>query len=283
MTNAESQTPNEVIHIKDLTYQYADGTPALNRVSFVVNQGETVAIVGPNGAGKTTLILHLNGILPQPRAGWWTHLIHGHGHSHEPATRPKSEPPEDSGVWIDGMKISSKTLNEVRKRVGLLFQDPDDQLFAISVIDDVAFGPLNHGMERAQAYEWSRQCLAEVGLDHVADRPPNHLSFGERKRVCLAGVLACRPSIIVMDEPTANLDPRSRRRFIELTKSLQITKLLVTHDLEMVLEICDRVILMDQGEIITQGKPFELLADKELIEKHGLEVPPSLAMQRRPL
>lgn len=279
MTNPETHKNSHpaAIRINDLSYHYADGTAALNCVNLTVNKGETVAVVGPNGAGKTTLILHLNGILPQARSSWWSALTHGH--SHAPVSQQKVEQASsatDSGVWIDGFRISAKTMSEVRKRVGLLFQDPDDQLFAMTVMDDVAFGPMNHGMSRDDAYRWSQKCLADVGLEQVANRAPNHLSFGERKRVCLAGVLACRPTTIVMDEPTANLDPRSRRRFIQLTTTLQMTKLIVTHDLEMVLEICDRVILMDQGRIIAEGVPRELLANQELIEKHGLEVPPSL-------
>lgn len=263
----------KAIQICDLTYRYADGVQALAGISLEIDQAETVAIVGPNGAGKTTLMLHLNGILPQSGPSWWAKVSHGHSHSETGS----AETGPTSGVWIDGIKVERKALPEIRKRVGLLFQDPDDQLFALSVIDDVAFGPINHGMSRDDAHRWAVECLQRVGLEHLANRPPNHLSFGERKRVCLAGVLACRPTILVMDEPTANLDPRARRRFIELTASLDMTKVIVTHDLEMVLEICGRAILIDEGRVVAQGVPAELFSNKELIEKHGLEVPISLA------
>lgn len=267
------EQPEKAIRICDLTYRYADGMQALAGISLEVARAETVAIVGPNGAGKTTLMLHLNGILPQARASWWAKVSHGHSHSENGtiATAPTG------GVWIDGIKVEPKALHDIRKRVGLLFQDPDDQLFALSVIEDVAFGPINQGMSREEAHKWAMECLQLVGLEHLANRSPNHLSFGERKRVCLAGVLACRPTIIVMDEPTANLDPRARRRFIELTASLNMTKVIVTHDLEMVLEICERAILIDEGRVVADGNPSELFSNKELVEKHGLEVPISLA------
>ena len=210
--------------------------------------------------------------------GWLAGLAHGHEHG-EAGAGPSGA---DAGVWIEGLKVSHKTAAEVRRRVGLLFQDPDDQLFAMTVREDVAFGPINHGMDRKSASQWAEQCLAQVGLAHVADRQPHHLSFGERKRVCLAGVLACKPSVLVMDEPTANLDPRARRQFLGLISSLSITKLIATHDLEMVLEICDRVLLLDEGQIVADGTPLELLSNKELVEKHGLEVPASLARPARP-
>ncbi len=263
----------KAIRISDLTYRYADGMQAIAGINLEIARGETVAIVGPNGAGKTTLMLHLNGILPQTRASWWSKVSHGHSHAEGTSAQPASA----GGVWIDGVKVEPRALPEIRKRVGLLFQDPDDQLFALTVIDDVAFGPNNQGMNREAAATWAMECLQLVGLEHLANRAPNHLSFGERKRVCLAGVLACRPSIIVMDEPTANLDPRARRRFIQLTASLEMTKVIVTHDLEMVLEICGRAILIDKGRVVAEGNPAELFSNKSLVEQHGLEVPISLS------
>lgn len=272
-----SQPPDiDAIRLENLAYAYADGVAALRGLTVGIARGQTVALVGPNGAGKTTLLLHLNGILPQARTGWLAGLAHGHDHGNQKGAASK-----DSGVWIEELKVSPKTAAEVRKRVGLVFQDPDDQLFAMTVREDVAFGPINHGMDRVSATAWAEECLAQVGLRHVADRQPHHLSFGERKRVCLAGVLACKPSILVMDEPTANLDPRARRRFLELISSLPMTKLIATHDLEMVLQICDRVLLLDAGQIVADGPPFELLSNRELIEKHGLEVPPSLESRNR--
>lgn len=268
----------DAIRLQGLTYAYADGVSALRGLTVGIARGQSVALVGPNGAGKTTLLLHLNGILPQARSGWLAGLAHGHEHGEAGAGPSRA----DTGVWIEGLKVSHKTAAEVRRRVGLLFQDPDDQLFAMTVREDVAFGPINHGMDRKSASQWAEQCLAQVGLAHVADRQPHHLSFGERKRVCLAGVLACKPTVLVMDEPTANLDPRARRQFLGLISSLAITKLIATHDLEMVLEICDRVLLLDEGQIVADGPPLELLSNKELIEKHGLEVPASLARHARP-
>ncbi len=164
--------------------------------------------------------------------------------------------------------------------MGLVFQDPDDQLFSTSVIEDVAFGPLNLGMTRAEALRWARECLARVELEDVADRAPHHLSFGERKRVCLAGVLACRPSVLVLDEPTANLDPRGRRRFIQLIRGLPATTLIATHDLEMVLELCNRTILLDAGRVVANGLTRNVLGDPNLLEAHGLEMPLSLKIGR---
>ncbi len=266
----------EAIRLASLSYRYSDGVTALNDLNLSIHRGQTVALVGPNGAGKTTLLLHLNGIFPQAKAGWLASISHGHNHSGQGADKPVASS-DQAGVWVEGLKVSPKTAPEIRRRVGLLFQDPDDQLFAMTVREDVAFGPINHGMDRKSALIWADECLAQVGLEHVGQRPPHHLSFGERKRVCLAGVLACKPTVLVMDEPTANLDPRARRRFLGLISSLNMTKLIATHDLEMVLEICDRVLLLDGGRLIADGSPIELLSNKELVEAHGLEVPPSLA------
>lgn len=265
--------PGDAIRLEQLSYGYNATAAALKGVSFGIEPGQTVALVGPNGAGKTTLLLHLNGILPEAKSGWLASLVHGHDHS---AGGVKTQ----GKVWIEGVQISPGTAAEIRMRVGLVFQDPDDQLFAMTVLEDVAFGPVNQGMERAAALNWAAECLEQVGLGHVANRPPHQLSFGERKRVCLAGVLACKPSVLVMDEPTANLDPRARRRFIGLIRSLPMTKFIATHDLEMVLEICDRAILLDAGEVVADQEPRALFSNKALIEEHGLEVPYSMAMQR---
>ena len=265
--NLNGQQPTtDAVRLERLAYSYADGVSALRGLSVGIAQGQSVALVGPNGAGKTTLLLHLNGILPQPRSGWLAGLAHGHDHG-EKGIGPSGA--DGAGVWIEGLKVSPKTAAEVRRRVGLLFQDPDDQLFAMTVREDVAFGPINHGMDRKSAAQWADECLARVGLSHVADRQPHHLSFGERKRVCLAGVLACKPSVLVMDEPTANLDPRARRQFLGLIASLEITKLIATHDLEMVLEICDRVLLLDEGR---RWNCFQI---KNLLKNTGLRCRPA--------
>ena len=223
--------PGEVlpaVRVRGLEYSYPDGKEALRGVSLDVWEGETVALVGPNGAGKSTLLLHLNGLLPgKPRDP----VIHHHGFG-LPGKNGKHVP----SVWIDGLEVNAQNAARVRRSVGLLFQDPDDQLFRTTVIEDVAFGPLNLGSNKVEARRIALECLARVELEHAADRPPHHLSFGERKRVLPGGRPGLRPSVLVLDEPTANLDPRGRRRFIELIRGLPSTKLIATHDLEMVLE-----------------------------------------------
>jgi energy-coupling factor transporter ATP-binding protein EcfA2 len=236
--------------------------------------GESIALVGPNGAGKSTLLLHLNGILPGTARN--AQALHSHGSEGSNKANGQAEP----SLWIDGLEVNSKNAPEVRRRVGLLFQDPDDQLFSTSVIEDVAFGPLNLGKKKAEARRIAVECLARVDLVEAADRPPHHLSFGERKRVCLAGVLACDPSVLVLDEPSANLDPRGRRRFIGLIRSLNATKLIATHDLEMALELCDRTILLDEGRVVASGPTREILGDPSLLDGHGLEMPLSLKLGR---
>ncbi|HEY2158737.1 MAG TPA: ABC transporter ATP-binding protein [Isosphaeraceae bacterium] len=248
-----------------LTYRYPDGRRALDGVSFAIARGESVALVGPNGAGKSTLLLHLNGLLPD--------RAHHRGHSH--ATNGRSL----GSIHIDGIAVDERNGPEVRRRVGLVFQDPDDQLFSTSVLEDVAFGPLNLGKSRNESRRIALECLARVELLDAADRPPHHLSFGERKRACLAGVLACEPTILALDEPTANLDPRARRRFLALIASLPATKLIATHDLEMALDLCPRAILLDAGKVVADGPTRSLLADDALIDRHGLEVPLSLRLR----
>jgi energy-coupling factor transporter ATP-binding protein EcfA2 len=247
-----------------LTYCYPDGRRALDGVSFAIARGESVALVGPNGAGKSTLLLHLNGLLPdRGRSHGHSHAMNGHSHG---------------SIHIDGLTVDDRSGPEIRRRVGLVFQDPDDQLFSTSVIEDVAFGPLNLGKSRSAAKQIALDCLARVELGDVADRPPHHLSFGERKRACLAGVLACEPTVLALDEPTANLDPRARRRFLGLIASLPATKLIATHDLEMALDLCPRAILLDGGKVIADGPTRTLLADQALLDRHGLEVPLSLKL-----
>jgi energy-coupling factor transporter ATP-binding protein EcfA2 len=259
--------------VRGLGYRYPDGKEALKGVHLEIRAGESVALVGPNGAGKSTLLLHLNGLLPGRRRD---ELSHAHGLDHFLARGGRGDP----RVWIDGIQVSDRTAADVRRRVGLLFQDPDDQLFCTTVLEDVAFGPLNLGMSRAEARRLAEECLERVELLHAADRAPHHLSFGERKRACLAGVLACRPSVLVLDEPTANLDPRGRRRFIRLIEGLPATRLIATHDLEMVLEICPRCVLLDGGTVVADGPSREILGDPALVEAHGLELPLSLALER---
>ncbi|MGL4464476.1 MAG: energy-coupling factor ABC transporter ATP-binding protein [Planctomycetia bacterium] len=249
--------PEPVLSLCDVTYRYPDGRVALDGVSFTVAPGETVALVGPNGAGKTTLLLHLDGILPErlPAAA-------------------------DARVQVAGLPVCAKNLTAVRRAVGLLFQDPDDQLFCATVLEDVAFGPLNQGAAPAAARAAALAALAAVGLPDLGDRPPHRLSFGERKRVGLAGVLACRPQLLVLDEPTANLDPRARRQFLRLTASLPQPKLIATHDLDLVVELCDRVLILDEGRLWADGPPRDVLTNAALLETHGLETPPLLRAER---
>ncbi len=226
------------IEIRDLRYRYTDGREALRGLSFVVEEGECVGLIGPNGAGKSTLLLHLNGILPERPTG---------------------------AVTVCGQT----DLPALRRKIGLLFQDPDDQLFCPTVWEDVAFGPQQLGL----GDDAVRAALAQVGLTGFEERAPHHLSRGEKRRVCLAGVLACRPRILALDEPTSDLDPRGRRELKELLRSIPATKLIATHDLELVVELCPRVILLDRGEIIADGATRALLNDEALMLTHGLERP----------
>jgi cobalt/nickel transport system ATP-binding protein len=267
-TNGDQSVP--AIRVSGLEYRYSDGNEALLGVELTIYAGESVALVGPNGAGKSTLLLHLNGLLPGKARG-----LAGHGHLGDRQASDRRRVREPS-VWIDGLEVNDRNAPEVRRRVGLVFQDPDDQLFCNTVIEDVAFGPLNLGKNAAEARRIALDCLDRVELRGQAERPPHHLSFGERKRVCLAGVLACDPSVLVLDEPSANLDPRGRRRLIQLIERLPCTKLIATHDLEMVLELCPRTVLLDAGRVVVDGPSRDVLGDIVLLEAHGLEQPLSL-------
>lgn len=267
---SDAAEPSPAVLVRDLSYRYPDGRLALHGVDLRILPGECVALVGPNGAGKSTLLWHLNGLLPGKGSA-----VHTHG---EAASRPSKE---SSRVRIDGLEVNARNGPEIRRRVGLLFQDPDDQLFSTSVLEDVAFGPLNLGKSRAEAREIAIASLARVDLSAMADRVPHHLSFGEKKRACLAGLLACEPSVLALDEPTANLDPRGRRRFMHLIRSLKATTLIATHDLEMVLELCPRTVILDRGSVVASGPSRDVLSDSSLLEAHGLEVPMSLAFGRQ--
>ena len=244
-------TREPAVHITDLRYSYDDGRRALAGVSLTIQPGEAVALVGPNGAGKSTLVLHLNGILM------------GQG-----------------SVCVAGVELSSRTVHEVRRKVGVVFQDPDDQLFMPTVFDDVAFGPLNMGLSEAEVRLRVTEALSQTGLAGFEERAPHHLSGGEKRAVSLATVLAMQPEILVLDEPTSGLDPRGRRRVIELLKPLSQTRLVVSHDLELVLELCARAVMMDAGVIVADGPTREVLADAALLARHGLEVPLSLKLRR---
>ena len=233
------------LEVSGLSFSYPDGHEALRDVDLHVHHGERVALLGPNGAGKTTLLLHLNGIF-----------------------RPSS-----GKVRVAGLDISDDSLMEVRRRVGLVFQDPDDQLFMPTVGQDVAFGPANFGIEGEELEGRVTEALGAVSMLGAVDRAPHHLSYGERRRVAIATVLAMRPEILVLDEPTSNLDPASRRELIEALRSLPITQLLVTHDLPFALELCPRALVMDDGRIVAADTTVEILSDDVLMKTHRLELP----------
>jgi len=236
-----------VIVIEDVTYRYPDGTEALRGVSLAVERGQCLGLIGPNGAGKSTLLLHLNGILRG-----------------------------DGAVRVDGLEVAKKNLGEVRRRVGVIFQDSDDQLFMPTVFDDVAFGPLNMGLAEDEVRRRVTRALRVVGKEGFEERAPYHLSGGEKRAVAIATVLAMDPRVLVMDEPTSSLDHRSRRALIELLKGLDITKIITTHDLELVLELCDRCVLMNEGRVQADGPAREILGDAELLGRYGMEVPHSM-------
>jgi cobalt/nickel transport system ATP-binding protein len=236
------------IEVIGLHYRYADGTPALRDVSFAVAEGERVGLIGPNGAGKSTLLLHLNGLLPE-RA------------------------PAAPAVRILGIPAVEPGLADIRAKVGLLFQDPDDQLFCPTVGEDVAFGPRQMGVAEPELGTRVGTALRKVGLAGFEHRPPHHLSRGEKRRACLAGLLACDCRVLALDEPTSDLDPRGRRELKSLLGSLPVTQLIATHDLELVVELCARVVVLDGGTVVAQGPTADLLSDERLMLAHGLERP----------
>lgn len=236
------------LEVRDLRFRYEDGTEALRGVSFAVAQGENVGLIGPNGAGKSTLLLHLNGLLPESFNG-------------------------PGCVSVEGEPIGPDNFPDVRRKVGLLFQDANDQLFCPTVFEDVAFGPRQLGLSDAEIPRVVVDSLAKVGLSGFEQRAPHHLSSGEKRRACLAGVLACRPSILVLDEPTSSLDPKGRHELKDLLRQIPLTKLIATHDLELVVELCSRVIVLDKGTVAAEGPTKELLSDEELMLRHGLERP----------
>jgi len=248
-SKAAGSEPHPVpsLRVRSLRYAYPDGHLALDGVDLVVPRGGRVALLGPNGAGKTTLVLHLNGIL---RGGEGTVTV--------------------SGLTVDGQRA---TLAEVRRRVGIVFQDPDDQLFLPTVAQDVAFGPANLGLRGVALTARVDEALAAVGMSEHRDRAPQHLSFGQRRRVAVATVLAMRPEILVLDEPSSNLDPASRRELADILRSLPVTLLMVTHDLPYALELCDRAVILDRGRQVADARTADLLADTDLLARHRLELP----------
>lgn len=230
------------IEIDNLSFSYPDGHAALRQVALSIKPDEKVALVGPNGAGKSTLILHLNGILM------------GQG-----------------TVCVAGLPVIKENLGKVRARVGLVFQNPDDQLFSPTVFDDVAFGPIYQGLSSTEVHNRVEQALSVVNMQDYARRISHHLSVGEKKRIAIATVLSMDPEVLVLDEPTAGLDPRARRSLINLLDELPMTMLVSTHDLHLVSEILPRMIIMDDGRIVADGPTALLMEDETLLEAHGLE------------
>jgi len=231
----------ELIKIENLSFGYPDGQQALTDINLGIYRGDSVAIVGPNGAGKSTLVLHFNGILKS------------NGH-----------------VKLLGKPIDDNNLKWVRSRVGVVFQNPDDQLFSPTVFDDVAFGPMNMGYSQAKVEQAVKMALELVGMSGFEKRSPHHLSVGEKKRVAMATVLSMSPEVLVIDEPTSNLDPRGKWDIIEVLKGFSITKIIVSHDLEMVRELCQRMVIIDRGRVAADAKTIDVLADKKLLAAHGL-------------
>lgn len=237
---------HHLIEARDLHYHYPDGTPALRGLSFRIEHGEAVGIVGANGAGKSTLLLHLNG-LRFPSAG---------------------------EVRVGDMPVTRQTRPQIFRSVGYVFQDPDDQLFMPTVFDDVAFGPMNLGLPSQEVEQRVRAALATVGAGHLAARAPYRLSGGEKRAVAIAGVIAMSPDVLVFDEPSDNLDPFARRKLIELLRAFTHTRVIATHDLDLVAQLCSRVLVMKDGKLEADGAPATIFADAELLARCRLEPPP---------
>jgi cobalt transport protein ATP-binding subunit len=235
---------HHAIDVSDLSFSYPDGRQALNGVTLSVAPGQKTALVGPNGAGKSTLLLHLNGVL------------RGKGSIH-----------------VSGLEVGDDSIGAIRAAVGLVFQDPDDQLFSPTVFDDVAFGPIHLGFTEDEVRKRVVDALAVVEMQDYASRVPFHLSIGEKKRISIATVLSMTPEILVLDEPTAGLDPRARRNLITLLRDLDMTMLVSTHDMAMVSELFRQLVVMDGGQIVREGRTAEILADSKFLHLHGLEKP----------
>ncbi len=232
---------DKVVEIKDLSFTYPDGHEGLKNIDLTIYRGENVAVIGPNGAGKSTLLLHFNGILRG-----------------------------NSMVRICGLLMGEKNLKGIRKKVGLIFQDPEDQLFSLSVFDDIAFGPVNMGYSEPEVKERVTRALKWVDMAGYEQRSPHHLSFGEKKRIAISTVLSLDPEILAIDEPTSNLDPRSKWSLTELLSELPMTKIIATHDLDLVKALCGRTVVMDEGRLVADGNTNNVLNDICLLKAHGL-------------
>ena len=244
---------HHIVEFQDVHYHYPDGTFALNGLSLRITHGESVGIVSANGAGKSTLLMHTNGFLL----------------------------PQSGSVTIGDLQLDKKTRQEIRKKVGLIFQNPDDQLFMPTVFDDVAFGPLNLGLSGERVREYVQDALETVGCLGLRDKPPHHLSGGQKSAVAIATVLAMQPDILVMDEPASHLDPKSRRALINLLGHFQHTKIIASHDLDLIFDVCERCVIIKEGRVIADGPTKEILSNRQLLEENNLELP--LSLQERKL
>lgn len=244
---------HHIVDFRDVHYRYPDGTAALNGLTLRITHGESVGIVGANGAGKSTFLMHTNGFLL----------------------------PQRGSITMGDMKLDKQTRQEIRKKVGLIFQNPDDQLFMPTVFDDVAFGPLNLGLGHDRVRECVEEALKTVGCLNLRDKPPHHLSGGQKNAVAIAAVIAMQPDILVMDEPASHLDPKSRRALINLLRHFHHTKIVASHDLDLILDVCRRCIIIKEGRVVADGPSEEMLSNKQLLEENNLELP--LSLQRRGL
>ncbi len=236
---------HHIIDFKDVYFSYPDGTEAIRGITFRITHGESVGIVGANGAGKSTLLLHMNGTLM----------------------------PTKGTIVIGDIQLDKRTRAEIRKRVGMVFQNPDDQLFMPTVFDDVSFGPLNLGLIKDKVIERVNEALNIVGCYNLKDKQPHHLSLGQKRAVTIASVIAMQPDILVMDEPAANLDPKSRRQLINLLKEFKHTKIIASHDLDLILDVCERCIVIGDGKVRADGPANGLLLNEKLLMENNLELP----------
>ncbi len=239
---------HHIVEFKDVSFRYPDGTQALRGINFRITHGESVGVVGANGAGKSTLLQHMNGYLM----------------------------PTSGTVTIGDLPLTKRTRQEIRRKVGIVFQNPDDQLFMPTVFDDVAFGPLNLGMDEASVRERVNKALCMVNSLALRDKPPHHLSCGQKSAVAIAAVMAMEPDILAMDEPAANLDPKSRRSLITLLKTFKHSKLIASHDLDLILDVCGRCIVIGDGVVVADGPSGDILSNRALLEENSLELPLSL-------
>jgi cobalt/nickel transport system ATP-binding protein len=239
---------HHIIELENVQFAYPDGTCAVRGVSFSLVHGEAVGIVGANGAGKSTLLLQINGTLM----------------------------PTQGNIRIGEIVLSKKTAKDIRKKIGFVFQDPDDQLFMPTVFEDVSFGPLHLGWPTEDVRRSAIKALERVNCLHLKDRPPHKLSEGQKRSVSIASVISMDPDILVMDEPSSNLDPRSRRHLIELLRMFRHSKILASHDLDMIMDLCERTIVLSEGQIVADGPTMDLFSDEDLLERNGLERPLSM-------